>query len=400
MRFLLITLFFGSILGFGSLLSGCAGKNIHRDLVPDTMVMTRGWTFPTHGAYDANDRGFEYSNAILYENTLIFGSVSSGVTSLYPGLLRVRWTFPVKNGVVSELAAEKKNVYFGGGDGFLYCLSAETGKLVWKYEVKQSLVSRPTIVNGRLFVTAADDTLYALDAGTGKWLWSYKRRTPQTATIHAASAPLVDGGEVIAGMSDGFLVALSLEEGVLKWERKLQVTTKFTDVDASPVLSGDTVYIPSYDGALYSLRRKGGDTLWRFDAGGARKVTIDQSVIYLPSSNGSVYALSQANAKVLWQFDIDRGVPTSIVITERYAIFASSHQYLYVVDKVTGKGLYRFNVGDGSGFSSNPVFDSSTESLYLLSMAGNLYQFKIRPEGAKRPDAYQFGSAEHRRQAY
>lgn len=372
---------------------GCAGRNIHRDLKDDTKILTRGWTFPTHGPYDANDRGFEYSNAVVYENTLIFGNSTTGVTALYPGLLQVRWNFPVENGVISELTVDKKTVFFAGGNGSLYALNADTGKLLWNYEIKQSLASRPTVVGGRVFITTSDDTIYAFDAGTGKWLWNYKRRTPQSATIHAVSAPLVDGNEVVAGMSDGYLVAVSLEEGILKWERKLQVSPKFSDVDASPVLAGDSILVPSYDGALYSLKRKGGDTLWRYDAGGARKVSFEDQVIYLPSSNGTVYALSRANAKVLWQFDVDRGVPTQVALTDRYAIFASSHQYLYVLDKTTGKGLYRFNVGDGSGFSGNPVYDRSTQSLYLLSMAGNLYQFKIRPSDVKSPDQYQFDSA-------
>jgi outer membrane protein assembly factor BamB len=371
----------------------CAGRNIHRDLKADTKILTRGWTFPTHSLYDAGQRGFEYSNAVSFENTVIFGNSSTGVTSLYPGLLRVRWTFPVKNGVVSELAVDRTNVYFAAGDGNLYCLSAETGKEIWRYELKQNLASKPTLAGRRLFVTSADDTLHSLDAGTGKMLWSYKRRTPQTTTIHAASSPLVDGNEVIAGMSDGFIVAVSLEEGTLKWERKLQISQKFTDVDASPILNGDAILIPSYDGALYSLKRQGGEVLWRFDAGGARKVTLDDKTIFLPSSDGAVYALSRESGKQLWKFEIDRGTPTQITTTDRYAIFASSHQYLYVVDKETGKGLYRYNVGDGSGFSSNPLYEAKNRAIYALSMAGNLYQFKIREPNAKDPDAYRFDSA-------
>jgi outer membrane protein assembly factor BamB len=372
---------------------GCASKNIHSDLKADTKILTRGWTFPTHGAYDANDRGFEYSGAVLYENTLIFGNTSTGVTALYPGLLRVRWSFPVSNGVASELAVDRKNLYFGGGDGIFYCLNADTGKVNWKYEIKSALLSKATVSGGRVFVTSADDAIYAFDAGTGKALWNYKRRTPQTTTIHAASTPLVDAGEVVAGLSDGYLVAVSVDDGSLRWERKLQITTKFTDVDAAPVLIGETIYVPSYDGALYALKRKGGDTVWRFDAGGARKISSEESVIYLPSSNGTVYALAQENAKILWQFDVDHGVPTTISVTDRYVIFASSHQYLYVLDKKTGKGLYRYNVGDGSGFSSNPTYDKSNDALYALSMAGNLYQFKIRKAGVKNPDVYQFDSA-------
>jgi outer membrane protein assembly factor BamB len=378
---------------FAAVLAGCAGRNLHKNLVPNTKVMTRGWTLPTHGAFDANDRGFEYSNSTVFENTLIFGNASTGVTAIYPEILRIRWNFPVQNGVISELLVEKKAVFFGGGDGFLYSLNADTGKLNWKYEIKQGLVSRPTFSNGRLFVTTADDSIFALDAGTGKWLWTYKRRTPQTATIHAVSTPLVDGNEVIAGLSDGFIVAVSLEEGTLKWERKIQLTSKFTDVDAAPILVGESIYIPSYDGALYALRRKGGDTLWRFDAGGARRATVEDQTVFLPSSNGTVYALSTLNAKVLWQFELDRGIPTQVIITDRYAIFGSSHQYLYALDKATGAPVYRFNVGDGSGFSASPTYDKPTSSLYLLSMAGNLYQFKLRKPGAKDPDLYQFDSA-------
>ncbi len=376
------------------LASGCAGKNLHRDLKADTKILVRGWTLPTRTTqYEANERGFEYSNSVIYTNTLIFGNRSTGVTSIYPALLRRRWNFPVSGGVVSDLLVDRESVYFGAADGFLYSLNADTGKQNWKFETRQSLVSRPTVVGGRLFVTGADDTIFALDAGTGKLLWTYKRRSPQTTVVNAVSSPLVDGNEVMAGMSDGFIVAVSLEEGGLKWERKLQISTKFTDVDADPVLVGETIYQPSYDGALYAMKRGGGNTIWRFDAGGARKVTAEDQTLYLPSSDGTVYALSRENAKVLWKFEVDRGVPTTVVLTDRYAMFASSSQYFYVVDKTTGKGLYRFNVGDGSGFSANPTYDATTQSIYLLSMAGNLYQFKIRKPGAKDPDVYEFGSA-------
>lgn len=370
MRFAFVTFAFAALV-----LNGCSGRNIHRDVPMDSSVLTRGWTMATHGPYLVNDRGFEYSSPALFENTVIFGNQSQGVTALYPNLMRVRWSFPVQGGVLSEILVEKSTVYFGGADGFVYALSAETGKQIWKYEVKNTLVSRPTFAGGRLFVTTADDTVYAFDAGTGKWLWHYKRRSPQSATVHAASTPLVDGNEVLVGMSDGYIVSLSVEEGSVKWERKIHTGTKFTDVDAGPVLAGDVIYVPSYDGALYSLKRKSGEVIWRFDAGGSKKVIIEDQVIYLPSSDGKIYALSRASGKVNWEFELDDGTPTQLVSTDRYLIFGSTHQYLYVLDKTNGKPLYRWNAGDGSGFSGAPLYDPAKKNLYILSMAGNLYQF-------------------------
>lgn len=302
-----------------------------------------------------------------------------GLVSLYPKLDQQRWVLPIQNGVISELATDNSSVYFGGGDGFFYCVDADTGRVNWRYEIRNPIVSQPTVADGRVLVTTTDDTIYAFDAGTGKWLWHYRRRSSEVSTILGASSPLVDGQEVIAGLSDGFLVALSLNDGQLKWERKLHQGTKFTDVDAHPVLENGILYIPSYDGALYALKRENGEVIWRFDAGGAKRVTLDGDRLYFPSSDGSVYALQKDNAHSIWRFELDGGVPTRLVVTDRYVIVGSSFQYLYVIDKATGRGLYRYNVGYGSGFSGAPAFDPSDKRLYFLSDGGNLYAFHLRP---------------------
>ena len=231
--------------------ASCAGRNIHSDLTPDPHVMARKWTMSTHSFGDNGERGNEYSNPVIIENTLVFGNQSVGFVALYPTINAQRWVLPINGGVVSPLSVDRDSLYFGGGDGFLYSVNFENGRVNWRYDFRNPVVSRPTFSGGRLFVTTSDDTVYAFDAGTGKWLWHYKRRTSAAATIHGASAPLIDGNEVITGLSDGFLVALSVQDGSLKWERKLHYGTKFTDVDASPVLDAGVVYVPSYDGALF-----------------------------------------------------------------------------------------------------------------------------------------------------
>lgn len=345
----------------------------------------------------AGDHGTEYSNPVVHENNLVFGNRSVGLISIYPTMNVQRWVLPIRGGVVSELTVHQGNVYFGGGDGFVYSVDLETGRVNWRYEVRNPIVSRPTLAGGRLFINTSDDTVYAFDAGTGKWLWHYRRRTAQTATIHGASTPLVDGNEVILGMSDGYLVALSVEEGQLKWEKKLHQGSKFTDVDARPVLVNGVIYVPSYDGALYALKRQGGDTLWRFDSGGSKEVVSEGQKLFLPSSDGSIYCLQKDNAKVNWKFELDGGVPTRIAVTDKYLIFGSTYQYLYVVDKNTGKGVYRFNAGNGSGFAGSPLFDSLTNRLYALSGAGNLFSFVFRKPPAKirahgSTDPYEFST--------
>jgi outer membrane protein assembly factor BamB len=348
--------------------------------------LVRRWTISTRSdVLDAGDRGTEYSNAVIHENTLVFGTRNVGLVSVYPNINQQRWNLPIPGGVVSELTLDRDSIYFAGGDGFLYSAHLETGRVNWRYDLRNPIVSRPTVSGGRLFVTTSDDTVYAFDAGTGKWLWHYRRRSSQSASILGASAPLVDGNEVIAGLSDGFLVALSMQDGQLKWERKLHQGTKFTDVDADPLLDGGVLYVPSYDGALYALNRQGGVVQWRFDAGASKAVTIEGQKIYLPSTDGNVYALQKSNAKVLWKFELDGGTPTRLIVTDRHVIVGSSFQYLYVLDKNTGQGLYRYNVGYGSGFTGTPAYDQATQRVYFLSGAGNLHAFSIAPVKKAKP---------------
>ena len=178
---------------------------------------------------------------------------------------------------------------------------------------------------------------------------------------------------------------MNVSDGQLKWEKKIHDAGKFTDVDAHPVLESGVIYIPSYDGALYALKRTTGDVIWRFDAGGSKDVHLDDQVVYLPSSDGTVYCVQKATGKQVWKFNLDRGVPTHLIATDRWLIFGSSYQYLYALDKVTGKATFRYNVGYGSGFAGSPAFDAANQRVYFLSGAGNLYQFAVRPPIRKRP---------------
>lgn len=369
----------------GAMLSSCSGRNLNKELSENKEVMVREWTRQTREHSPEADRGSEFSNPVFFENTLIFGNQTVGLQSIYPMSNQPRWELAIPGGVLGELTVSGTSVYFGGGDGFIYAVDAETGRVLWKYEVRNPRVSRPTVKDGRLFITTTDDSVYALDAGTGKWLWHYRRKSSPVATTRNAAQPVIDEREVLTGMSDGFLIALSLDDGQLKWERKIHQGTKFTDVDASPVLDGDRLYVPSYDGGLYCLKRKGGEVIWRFDSGGAHEVTLEGDVIYLPSSDGYVYALQKSQGKLLWKFELDRGTPTTLIPTERHLIFGSSFQYFYVVDKASGKGVYRYNVGYGSGFAGAPAYDSANRRLYVLSGGGNLMAFKLRNPRRARP---------------
>ncbi len=104
----------------------------------------------------------------------------------------IRWHFTAGGRIDSSPTFYQGRVYFGSADGWIYCLNAETGKLVWRFQAapKSQLVvsyeqlesawpvhGAVLIQNGRLYATAGRSTyldggivVYCLDPATGKRL--------------------------------------------------------------------------------------------------------------------------------------------------------------------------------------------------------------------------------------
>src|SRR6185437_2135567 len=99
-------------------LAACSGPNFHKDLTDTPDVLVRRSTLPTRTLPAQAKRQVDFSNPILWQNTLIFGDQTNGLTSLYPGLLLKRWLLPITGGVVSPLTEDHGSVFFGGADGF------------------------------------------------------------------------------------------------------------------------------------------------------------------------------------------------------------------------------------------------------------------------------------------
>jgi FOG: WD40-like repeat len=45
---------------------------------------------------------------------------------------RIKWKFPTGNRIVSSPVIQDKTLYFGGDDGNVYAVDAETGRQIWK----------------------------------------------------------------------------------------------------------------------------------------------------------------------------------------------------------------------------------------------------------------------------
>jgi outer membrane protein assembly factor BamB len=176
---------------------------------------------------------------------------------------RVKWKFPTGNRIVSSPVIYDKTIYFGGDDGNVYAVDAETGRQVWKHATKGPVSSTPAVAGGIVYATSYDGKLYALNAGTGALKWKFategERRfeakgldgmEPKNQTIADPfdvflSSPVVVQGTVYFGSGDGNLYAVDAVTGDLRWKFKTGDV-----VHASPAYADGVLFFGSWEKTL------------------------------------------------------------------------------------------------------------------------------------------------------
>jgi eukaryotic-like serine/threonine-protein kinase len=81
------------------------------------------------------------------------------------------------------------------------------------------------------------------------------------------SSPAIANGLAYIGSTDGYLYAVALSSGTMKWkETKARIVS-------SPAVAGELIYFSSYDGWFYAVDGVTEKLTWRFKGAGGRRVT-------------------------------------------------------------------------------------------------------------------------------
>lgn len=291
------------------------------------------------------------------------------------------WRRQILNGVESTATLEKDRLYFGGLDGFFYCISAVDGSVIWNFPTRIENLAEPLLVEGLVIFLSGANTLYALDANTGKQTWIYNRQDTQALSIRGGSRPAYRSGTVYAGFSDGALVALTAKTGQVKWEKVLNRNKRFRDLDSNPVIDGEFLYVAGFDDHLYSLRTATGDIVWRAERGGYGTPLLDKDHIYFATTSDTFDCLDRTTGQKIWSYKLSEGIATSAQIYKGLLVFGESQGSLKFLELGTGKPVAQFD--PGRGILSPPTVDEKLNRVFFISGEANVYS--IRAGWAQAP---------------
>ena len=201
---------------------------------------------------------------------------------------------------------------FVGADG-VYRISP-TGEIKWHWppaeqqERPKHVFSSPVVtVDDRVYFGGQDGFVTALDANSGELRWQHVVQADVDG-----SGVLGPENELFIGADDGRIYALR-SDGSLRWSFVAQ-----RDIRSSVGIAPDgTLYVTSFDHNLYSIAASG-EVNWVLPTGGilhSSPVVDAKGTVFFGSQDDHLYAVSPAG-KVLWALEVGADIDSSVAISE------------------------------------------------------------------------------------
>jgi outer membrane protein assembly factor BamB len=293
----------------------------------------------------------------------------------------VIWKKDLKVPVSGAVGVAYGMLTIGTLKGEVIAMDVTNGEEKWRAHVTSEVLAPPVNNGDVVVVQTQDDRVVGFDASTGNRRWIYES-TPAVLTLRGTSAPLVTNHLAIAGLSTGKVVALDTSNGVPVWEQRVAIPQgrseldRVVDIDGGLLLSGNTIYVASYQGRVAGLDLESGRILWQRDASSYSGVAQGFGSVYLSLANGSVEGVDERTTTGLWTNDqLARRQLGSPEVYSSYVAVGDFEGYLHLLSQVDGRFVGRERI-DSDGLRARPLVDGNM--IYVYGNSGKLEALTIK----------------------
>ena len=188
-----------------------------------------------------------------------------------------------------------------------------------------------------LYIGSADEHVYSFDCADGRLVWRFGGEggfgSTQAYYRNTASWPYDD--TIYIGGWCGNVYAIDAHSGKQRWKYKTN-----GDIESSPCIANDTVYIGSTDNLVYAFTLDG-ELKWCAVSGYKIESTpvYDNGAIIIGSEDGRVYAIDE-DGDERWRVETNDEVRSSGACADGYVYIGSSNKTLYKIDTKTGEIIW------------------------------------------------------------
>ena len=335
------------------LLQGCSGKEketvwgifnepVKREELPEPVgaeELSIAWK---NGVGDAGEDGYALLRPAVDAGGIYVANRDGDVLGLDPGSGKPLWQRDLERPVYAAVGLGEGLVLAGMEDGFVAALSAADGTLKWEADIRRQISAIPAAGSGRVVVRTAGGLVIGLDAADGSRVWEVQRNVSGLG-LHGDSMPLISGGTVITGFSNGRIIANAVINGRDYWETDISFVggtselDRLADIDATPVLSGTSLYAATYQGDVVAVDIQSSFVRWRRDISTRLPMAVDAGQIFVTGSLGDIVALDADSGSVLWRQNAFRGHGmTNPLVFDSRVVVGDASGFVHLLDRADG----------------------------------------------------------------
>lgn len=342
---------------------------------PKHQMVWRKWVVKLKANSWTNKRPFQFAAPVTDGETVFVGVHRGIFYAVHARRGKKLWHVRTQGPIHARAALTASRVFVADAKGFVYAFNKKDGHLEWQTSIGGEMMSAPLVHENKLYIVTLAKELAALNLQDGTILWKRTYGSRDLGfTVRGAADPVLVGGNLLVGYSDGTLAAHDPETGNVRWVKNLGDRVRdFHDVDATLVAAGDLAYLASADGKLFALHPGDGSVVWQAQTGGVNEAAPADSFLYA-TADGIIHCFQADTGQILWEQDLQVPELSSPAVYGPWLVVVATQGKMYFLDRKTGDITNFWHVKGGS--FSDPVMDGKW--LYLLSNSARLYRFEFK----------------------
>jgi len=300
-----------------------------------------------------------WSGVAVHDGIIYVGSTDGRVVAINSSTQSQQWDYTITpaTSIYTTPIVDGDLVYVGTYNGIVLALNtsarvedlpfpqARYGEWEWYCPIENAksnaIVADLAMSEDALYVASSNGRVYSLDKGSGDENW--KREDIPVLTENAEKlwdSPVIQGNTLYVSTFDGHIYTLSAETGqLLDWSFEAEA-----GFASAPVIYEDIIYVGSFDRYLYAVRIGGDVPLWKFPqekpAGNWfwASPIINEGIVYAGCLDGKLYAIEAKTGEELWEFDAESPIVSSPVLIDNLLIVGAESGNVYVINPETGVG--------------------------------------------------------------
>ena len=332
---------------------------------------------------DGQGDGFYKITPTLIDGVIYVASSDGEVAAINAANGARLWRVELERPLSGGVGYHNRSLYLGGADGSVLQLSAEDGAVEWEAAVSGEVLAAPVVSDDWVIVQTYDGKLLGFRSGAEEPLWTFTSDVP-VLTLRGTSAPILVGGNAIAGFGDGKVVAVDVDSGNVSWEARIGVPQgsseidRIVDVDGAMTQQGIELFVASYQGRVAALDSRTGRKLWQQNVSSVTGTNVGFGNVYVADVDGTLSAFLRTGQGVRWQNielgyrELSRPTPVS-----SYVATVDFEGYLHLLSQVDGQIVGRSKIG-GDAARADMIADSGRLIIYADN--GQLLAYELEAQ--------------------